>query len=258
MTSRREAIQKLFKGSAFAITGALGWGGFLSNTNSNSFVLRPPGALAENEFIQACIKCGQCVTACPYKTLELSTNSDEGFIGTPYFKPRTIPCYMCTDYPCIKTCPTDALSTKRIKKSESETPSINNAQMGLAVVHTESCIAFHGIQCDACYRACPLIGEAITLVVDRNTDTNRHANMKPLINSEVCTGCGLCEHACVTEKAAIFILPREMATGKIGDHYHLLNSKKGDTPQKNELEPLKDRDTQSALDYLNNDDILAD
>ena len=34
--------------------------------------------------------------------------------------------------------------------------------------------------------------------------------------------------------------------------------KEGDTPQKNELEPLKDRDTQSALDYLNNDDILAD
>jgi len=29
----------------------------------------------------------------------------------------------------------------------------------------------------------------------------------------------MCEHACVTTKASIFVLPREIALGKVGDHY---------------------------------------
>ncbi len=36
---------------------------------------------------------------------------------------------------------------------------------------------------------------------------------------EDCTGCGMCEQACVTEKAAIFVLPRKIALGKADDHY---------------------------------------
>jgi ferredoxin-type protein NapG len=43
--------------------------------------------------------------------------------------------------------------------------------------------------------------------------------MKPIVHSDHCTGCGLCERACVTEKPAIFVLPRENALGKAGDYY---------------------------------------
>jgi ferredoxin-type protein NapG len=39
--------------------------------------------------------------------------------------------------------------------------------MGVAVVDDSSCIAFWGIQCDACYRACPLLGEAIILNIQK-------------------------------------------------------------------------------------------
>ena len=28
-----------------------------------------------------------------------------------------------------------------------------------------------------------------------------------------------CEHACITEKAAIFVLPREVGLGNVGDNY---------------------------------------
>ena len=35
--------------------------------------LRPPGAINENAFASACVRCGQCVQACPYDTLKLAT-----------------------------------------------------------------------------------------------------------------------------------------------------------------------------------------
>ena len=34
--------------------------------------IRPPGALAEQDFLSACVRCGLCVRDCPYKTLRLS------------------------------------------------------------------------------------------------------------------------------------------------------------------------------------------
>ena len=39
-------------------------------------VLRPPGALAEEEFLGACLRCGLCVRDCPPKTLKLSDWGD--------------------------------------------------------------------------------------------------------------------------------------------------------------------------------------
>jgi ferredoxin-type protein NapG len=43
--------------------------------------------------------------------------------------------------------------------------------------------------------------------------------MLPIVHDSVCTGCGLCEKACVTEKPAIFVLPLDVSKGKAGDHY---------------------------------------
>ena len=91
--------------------------------------------------------------------------------------------------------------------------------MGVAVIDDNSCIAFWGIQCDACYRACPLLGEAISIEYSKNERTGKHAFLKPVVHADVCTGCGLCEKACVTEKAAIFVLPRKVALGQAGNYY---------------------------------------
>ena len=236
--------------------GGLVWGTALKSS-PNSLVMRPPGALPEQEFLKACLKCGQCADACPYDTLILASVNENILNGTPYFKARNIPCYMCTDFPCIRECPSKALTEEAI--TVNDVASINNSKMGLAVIHKESCIAFWGIQCDACYRACPLMGKAITLEPDKNEFTQKHANLKPVVNSEVCTGCGLCEHVCVVEKAAIKVLPLEVATGKVGDHY-LKSWDKNDEErlrdQQNETE-IKD-DVKSALDYLNSPDELTD
>lgn len=168
-----------------------------------------------------CIKCGQCAEACPYDTLHIAKPGDGSPVGTPYFIPRQTPCYMCTDIPCVPVCPTGALDKESVSKLQNaqKVLDITKAKMGVAVVDEHSCIAFWGIQCDACYRACPLLDEAIDLEYKRNDRTGKHAYLVPRINPDVCTGCGLCERACVTKKAAIFVLPKKVAQGDLGDHY---------------------------------------
>ncbi len=121
-------------------------------------------------------------------------------------------------FQCVPICPTKALDEKKVKNSENAFE-IRQMEMGVAVVDVKSCVAFWGIQCDACYRACPLLGEAINIVYEKNERTGKHAFLKPVVDSDICTGCGLCEKACITEKPAIFVLPREIALGKVGDHY---------------------------------------
>ncbi len=175
-------------------------------------ILRPPGALAEQDFQSACIRCGLCVEACPYDMLKLGRIFQPIATGTPYFKARTDPCEMCEDIPCKVACPTGAL--------DPTLDNIDDARMGLAVlIDQENCLNFQGLRCDVCYRVCPVMGDAITLEVHRNTRTGHHAVFIPTVHSDRCTGCGKCEEACVLEQPAIKVLPRELAKGELGKHY---------------------------------------
>ncbi|MFA7569884.1 MAG: ferredoxin-type protein NapG [Sulfurimonadaceae bacterium] len=213
--------RKFILGSARAVglmaLGGLVWSAYIDEATASKLLLRPPGALSEDDFLKTCIKCGMCVEACPYDTLVLATPGDNKPLGTPFFEPREIPCYMCPDIPCVPVCPSGALDIKSVSKNDQL--NIDMARMGLAVVDAKNCIAFWGIQCDACYRACPLLDKAIYLEYTKNERTGKHAFLKPIVDSDYCTGCGLCERACVTKKAAIFVLPREVALGEVGDHY---------------------------------------
>jgi ferredoxin-type protein NapG len=174
--------------------------------------LRPPGALAEDRFLAACTRCGLCVRDCPYDTLKLAAPGDPVPTGTPYFTARDIPCEMCEDIPCIKNCPTGALDPKLTD--------ISDARMGLAaLVDHETCLNYLGLRCDVCYRVCPVIDKAITLDTIHNTRSDRHAMLLPTVHSEYCTGCGVCEKACVLSEAAIKVLPPRLAQGRLGEHY---------------------------------------
>lgn len=214
---RRTFFLTIARAAGLAALGGLIWSAYVDEVTSNRLLLRPPGALPEIDFLKTCIKCGMCVEACPFDTLKLASPGDNKPIGTPYFIPRDIPCYMCEDIPCVPVCPSGALDITKV--STNQKLDINKAEMGVAVVDSKNCIAFWGIQCDACYRACPLMDVAIKLDYSKNERTGKHALIKPVVDSDACTGCGLCERACVTEKASIIVLPREMVLGKSGDHY---------------------------------------
>jgi ferredoxin-type protein NapG len=258
---RRKFLFLMAQSVGLCALGGMVWSAYLSEAKAAPLILRPPGALKEADFLRACIKCGQCVEACPYDTLKLAKPGDNNPVGTPFFTPREIPCYMCTDIPCVIVCPTHALEEKNVSivKEGAKVLDITKAQMGLALVDTQSCIAFWGIQCDACYRACPIMDSAIKLEYRRNQRTGKHAYLIPTVNSETCTGCGLCEHACVTEKAAIHVLPRELAQGAIGTHY----IKGWDAHDEKRLEGANTdvtthtkRSEKKAVDYLNSDEGL--
>ncbi|MEM9635432.1 MAG: ferredoxin-type protein NapG [Pseudomonadota bacterium] len=178
--------------------------------------IRPPGALTEQDFLSACIRCGLCVRDCPYDTLKLAELGTEvPSTGTPYFTARDIPCEMCDDIPCVAACPTGAL--------DKELETIDDADMGVAVlIDLENCLNALGLRCDVCYRVCPLIDEAITLEQSHNPRSGHHAIFMPTVHADKCTGCGKCEKSCVLPNdAAIKVLPARLARAEAAEHYRL-------------------------------------
>lgn len=146
-------------------------------------VLRPPGAVPDDEFLAKCIRCGKCIEICPDKTL-LSAHLDQGLnLGTPYFIPRQIPCSLCMK--CPDVCPTGALKPLTMR----------DVRIGVAEIDQDRCYAYQGDVCRSCYNNCPLIDEAIKMVEFQY----------PVIDPQVCTGCGICEYVCVTDPPAIRI-----------------------------------------------------
>ena len=176
--------------------------------------LRPPGALGEEAYLGACVRCGLCVRDCPYDTLRLAGLGEGVALGTPYFVAREVPCEMCDDIPCVAACPTGALDPRLTN--------IDDARMGLAVlVGQETCLNYLGMRCGVCYRVCPLIDEAITLEAEHIVRTGKHARFIPTVHSDSCTGCGKCERSCVLAEAAIKVLPLSLAKVKRDPNFRL-------------------------------------
>ena len=70
----------------------------------------------------------------------------------------------------------------------------------------------------------------------------------------------MCEKACVTQKAAIFVLPRDVALGKVGDHYVQGWDKKDEERVENATSTTTKTkiSKDSAVDSLNNSNDMED
>jgi len=136
--------------------------------------LRSPGAVPEELFSSKCIRCGRCVEVCPYRSILMLDIRHGIHAGTPLIEAENIPCYLCMK--CVDVCPTGSLT--RIRQSET--------RMGLAVINTFTCLAYEGFTlCRTCYDKCPFVEKAIRL-----------EQLKPVIDEQHCTGCGICTNAC--------------------------------------------------------------
>ncbi len=141
-TKRRpgQKARRRFLRSALYGAGVLGMAllGYLPVVGQWFTRLRPPGALREEKFLSACIKCGQCVQVCPVEAIHLA-DLDEGFgVGVPFIDARQQACdFSCDGLQCVLACPTGALT------HEVNYP--HQVDMGIArVVNESACLAVQG------------------------------------------------------------------------------------------------------------------
>ena len=63
------------------------------------------------------------------------------------------------------------------------------------VIDETACLAYNGVICRSCFERCPMYREAITL----------RDELYPEVHPCKCVGCGICEHACPADPAAIAV-----------------------------------------------------
>lgn len=166
-------------------------------------LIRPPGALAETQFLQRCVRCAECIQVCIGNGLQpvLLEAGIEG-IFSPRLVARTGYCeFNCTL--CGQVCPTGAI--RKLTRTEKHRTKIGNAWFD-----TDRCLPYaKGIPCIVCEEHCPTPDKAIkfrtVMVVDGETGRQQEIR-HPYIVDELCIGCGICETKCpLPGRAAVFV-----------------------------------------------------
>lgn len=169
--------------------------------NPDSHLIRPPGSHPD-EFLSQCIRCSECMRACPTRALNPALFED-GVAGiwSPILIPRLGYCdYSCNA--CGHICPTKAISALSLEDKRKQV-------IGRAFIDQNRCIAWADhTDCIVCEEMCPLPEKAITLKVGQwqSTDGELIEVLLPHVDRIVCIGCGICENKCpVVGDAAIRI-----------------------------------------------------
>ncbi len=159
----------------------------------NRFLLRPPGSLPEDDLLARCIRCGECMKACPTNTLQ-PIWLEAGFSGlfSPAVVPRRAPCDpLCTV--CGHVCPTGAIRPLAPDDRVA-------AKIGTAAVLRHKCLAWEQQrQCLVCDEVCPYDAIELRRVPDNPVPV-------PFVNESRCAGCGFCEHLCPVQNAAAIVV----------------------------------------------------
>jgi MauM/NapG family ferredoxin protein len=165
-------------------------------------LMRPPGSLPEKEFLAKCIKCGECLKACPTNGLQpaLGEAGPDG-LWTPVLVPKIGYCeYYCSL--CSQVCPTGAIK-------ELTVPEKTTVKIGTAWIDKNRCLPyFLGRPCIVCEEHCPTSPKAIQFIEYESLrpDGSKAVNKAPVIDVERCIGCGICENKCpVMDQPAVYV-----------------------------------------------------
>lgn len=175
--------------------------------NASKTLIRPPMSREESDFLSSCIRCGECMKACPTGTLKPS-GLENGIraLWTPVMTPLEAPCKEGCNA-CSKACPTDAILKYDIKDKY-------KFKAGTAVFNASQCISYTEDKfCSECVRVCPT--NAITFakgwepnpeeqhkwgVASRGSEEIAPTGKTPTrplhIKLDACVGCGACENSC--------------------------------------------------------------
>ena len=181
-------------------------GGLLASTGTKSFganldvdgprPVRPPGSVPEAEFLQMCIRCGECFQSCPSDVLQ-PLGFQQGLEGlwTPQVVADWAGCASSCNA-CGQVCPTGAIRALPLEEKR-------QARMGLAVINESTCLPFHGEACQLCVDECTAAGydalEFVTVGTEVDEDgqpIEGTGTLAPLLLPDKCVGCGLCQTRC--------------------------------------------------------------
>lgn len=158
-------------------------------------LLRPPGALPEEEFLSTCISSGRCIHSCPVSAIQWGYSDDPSRDRKPFIDVRRQACVVCEHLACMNACPSGAL--KLVAKEE--------IRMGLAQLRDDVCVRTQGEDCQICVDKCPLGSTAIAIP---------YYGAPVEVREPGCVGCGVCEMYCPTEPKAIVVALRPAAAGE--------------------------------------------
>lgn len=142
-------------------------------------LIRPPGALAENDFLNRCIKCGQCMRICPSNVIQpagLATGIQELWTPALNFRMGTSGCQRhCIA--CGNLCPTAAIRpiTLDERLGRNRFAEQGPLKIGTAFVDRGRCLPWAMDRpCIVCQENCPVSPKAIhTRNVVRTVQTKK-------------------------------------------------------------------------------------
>ena len=199
----RRGFLSLACGSTAAVVGGAVMGGVTKSFGANlddpnsPRPVRPPGSVPEREFLEICIRCGECFKACPNNVLQ-----PEGFLQgleglwTPQVQADWAGCESSCNA-CGQVCPTGAIRALPLQEKRV-------ARMGLAIVNEATCLPYAGTEaCDLCVQECHAAGyhaieyaQVGTEVDDSGLPIEGTGLLAPVVLEDLCVGCGLCQTRC--------------------------------------------------------------
>ena len=165
--------------------------------DSVSLPVRPPGSVPEEQFLQMCIRCGECFKVCPNNVLQ-PEGFEQGLEGlwTPRVEANWAGCESSCNA-CGQVCPTGAIRALPIEEKRV-------ARMGLAIVNEATCLPMAGKEdCDLCVQECIAAGYNAIEYIQVGTEVDENGlpiggsgRLAPVVLDNKCVGCGLCQTRC--------------------------------------------------------------
>ncbi len=159
--------------------------------------VRPPGSVPEQDFLQLCIRCGECFKACPNNVLH-PEGFQQGFEGlwTPLVNADWAGCAPSCNA-CGQVCPTGAIRPLPMEEKRV-------ARMGLAIVNQQTCLPLANREaCQLCVDECEKAGYGAieftrvhTQLDDDGLPIEASGFLAPVVLPDKCVGCGLCQMRC--------------------------------------------------------------
>lgn len=169
---------------------------------SHKKLIRPPYSREERDFLSSCIRCTECIKACPSGILK-PAGLEFGLraLWTPVMVPTEGACEKGCNA-CSQACPTDAILKYPIENKY-------QYKSGTAVFENSRCISYTENKfCSECIRACPTNAIEYSkgweteggIFGGKGADAPAPEGQTPTrpihVSFDKCIGCGACEHEC--------------------------------------------------------------